>query len=35
MLPNRKLVVYDDWSSIAIHVALDNMVITDEIGLYD
>lgn len=29
---DRKLVLYDDWSSLAIHVALDNMVITDEIG---
>lgn len=27
----RKLVFYDDWSQISIHVALDNIVITDEI----
>lgn len=27
----RKLVKYDDWCSIVIHVALDNTVITDEI----
>lgn len=30
----RKLVVYDDWSMLSIHVALDNMVITDEIRTY-
>lgn len=29
----RKLVQYDDWCSISIHVALDNMIITDEIGI--
>lgn len=27
----RKLVLYDDWSQLSIHVALDNMVVTDEI----
>lgn len=28
----RKLVKYDDWSSVAIHVALDNTVIINEIS---
>lgn len=27
----RKLVQYDDWCSIVIHVALDNIIVTDEI----
>lgn len=27
----RKLVKYDEWSSVAIHVALDNTVIIKEI----
>lgn len=30
----RKLVVYDEWSQLLIHVALDNMVILDEIRTY-
>ncbi|KAG4074005.1 hypothetical protein HA402_014210 [Bradysia odoriphaga] len=27
----RKLVKYDDWCSIVVHVAMDNVVVTDEI----
>lgn len=30
-LKNRKLVRFDEWSSIVIHVALDNIVATDEV----
>ena len=30
----RKLAVYDEWSSIVIHVALDNTVIVNEISEY-
>ena len=28
----RKLAVYDDWSSVVIHVAMDNTVIQDDIS---
>lgn len=30
----RKLIVYDDWSSLLIHVALDNVVIVNEISKF-
>lgn len=29
---SRKLVKYDDWSRLAIHVALDNTIIVDDIS---
>lgn len=29
---NRKLAVYDDWSSLVIHVAMDNTVIENDIS---
>ena len=28
----RKLAVYDEWSSVTIHVAMDNTVITEDIS---
>ena len=28
----RKLVVYDEWSSITIHVALDNALVINDVG---
>lgn len=28
---SRKLVVYDKWSSLVIHVALDNTVVKEDI----
>lgn len=30
--PFRKLVKYDDWCSITIHVAMDNNIVTEEIS---
>lgn len=30
----RKLVKYDDWCSIAIHVAMDNNIVTEEISKF-
>ena len=30
----RKLAVYDEWSDIVVHVALDNTIIIDDIGEY-
>lgn len=35
MILHRKLVRYDDWSSITIHVALDNALVVNDIGMYD
>lgn len=32
ILNYRKLVKYDDWCSITIHVAMDNNVVTEEIS---
>ncbi len=29
----RKLTVYDDWSSVAVHVAMDNAVILEDIEI--
>lgn len=34
MIFSRKLVVYDKWSSLAIHVALDNTVVMEDICKY-
>ena len=28
----RKLAVYDDWSNIVVHIALDNTIIIDDIS---
>lgn len=30
----RKLVRYDDWCSLMIHVAMDNTIITDDISKF-
>ena len=30
---SRKLSIYDEWSSLKIHVAMDNTVVTEEIGI--
>lgn len=30
----RRISVYDDWSGVAVHIALDNVVILDDISKY-
>jgi len=34
MIYYRKLVIYDNWSSLVIHVAMDNTVIEHDIRKY-
>lgn len=29
----KKLVVYDEWSRLAVHVALDNILISDDVKI--
>lgn len=31
-MSDRKLAMYDEWNSIVLHIALDNLLVTNEVS---